>query len=94
MHMMGVAMGDIVGNVHVACLDHHYYYYYYYYYYYLGGLRRRVRSLFWRVRAEIRRQVKKKNNTSASHHRRNFSFHYDPFSYALNFDNTCSAFLC
>ncbi|KAG7942702.1 hypothetical protein I3843_15G000700 [Carya illinoinensis] len=39
-------------------------------------------SLFWRVKVEVRRQVKAR----AKQHKR-FSFHYDPFSYALNFDN-------
>ncbi|TYG41246.1 hypothetical protein ES288_D12G160700v1 [Gossypium darwinii] len=43
--------------------------------------KRKLRSLFWRVRAEIRRQVKGRTS------KQKFSFHYDPFSYALNFDN-------
>ncbi|KAK9115495.1 hypothetical protein Sjap_014442 [Stephania japonica] len=81
-YMVGVAfMEDIIGNV--AYLDHHYF-----------GLRRKVRSLFLRVRAEMRRQRVIMNKTRHHHHHRNFSFHYDPLSYALNFDNTCSAFLC
>ncbi|KAK8322231.1 hypothetical protein V6Z11_A12G156900 [Gossypium hirsutum] len=43
--------------------------------------KRKLRSMFWRVRAEIRRQVKGRTS------KQKFSFHYDPFSYALNFDN-------
>ncbi|KAK8265066.1 hypothetical protein V6Z11_D12G153600 [Gossypium hirsutum] len=43
--------------------------------------KRKLRSLFWRVRAEIRRQVKGRTS------KQKFSFHFDPFSYALNFDN-------
>lgn len=48
--------------------------------------KRRCRSLYWRVRAEIRRQVKGRSRTR-------FSFQYDPFSYALNFDDGGSGFL-
>lgn len=44
--------------------------------------RKRLRSLYWKVRAEIRRHMKKQNLT-----KQRLSFHYDPFSYALNFDN-------
>ena len=50
--------------------------------------KRKLRSLFWRVRAEIRRQVK--NSKS----KQRLSFHYDPFSYALNFDDGNFGFFC
>ncbi|KAL9378767.1 hypothetical protein Peur_030102 [Populus x canadensis] len=43
--------------------------------------KRKLRSLFWRIRAEIRRQVK------SSKSKQRLSFNYDPFSYALNFDD-------
>ncbi|XP_020591597.1 uncharacterized protein LOC110032345 [Phalaenopsis equestris] len=43
------------------------------------GLRRRlVRRIYWKLRAEIRRRSGK---------RERFSSRYDPFSYALNFDD-------
>ncbi|RDX98565.1 hypothetical protein CR513_18487, partial [Mucuna pruriens] len=41
--------------------------------------KRRLRSLFWRVRAYIRRQMKARSIKN--------NFNYDPFSYALNFDD-------
>ncbi|EEF49637.1 conserved hypothetical protein [Ricinus communis] len=49
--------------------------------------KRKFRSLFWRVRAEIRRQMKRRS-------KQRFSFQYDPLSYALNFDNGNFGFLC
>ncbi|CAD5193697.1 unnamed protein product [Musa acuminata subsp. burmannicoides] len=52
----------------------------------LAGGKRRFRSLYWRLRAEIRRQLGK-----ARESKQRFSFHYDPFSYALNFDDGCSS---
>ncbi|OMO98223.1 hypothetical protein CCACVL1_04290 [Corchorus capsularis] len=51
--------------------------------------KRKFRSLFWRIRAEIRRQMK-----AARTSKQKFSFQYDPFSYALNFDNGNFGFLC
>ncbi|KAK3003486.1 hypothetical protein RJ639_018817 [Escallonia herrerae] len=44
--------------------------------------KRKFRSMFWKVRAEVRRQKLKKQQQQMR-----FSFHYDPFSYALNFDD-------
>ncbi|MQM20068.1 hypothetical protein Taro_053082 [Colocasia esculenta] len=52
--------------------------------------KRRLRSLFWRVRAEMRRQL----GRGRSRKQQRFSFHYDPFSYALNFDGGSSGFFC
>ncbi|TKY50677.1 hypothetical protein E2542_SST22181 [Spatholobus suberectus] len=48
--------------------------------------KRMLRSLFWRVRADIRRQMKARSNKN--------SFNYDPFSYSLNFDNDNFGFFC
>lgn len=50
--------------------------------------KRRLRSLFWRVRADIkRRQMKKARSKN--------NFNYDPFSYSLNFDNDANfGFFC
>ncbi|KAL5194556.1 hypothetical protein HKD37_20G056620 [Glycine soja] len=42
--------------------------------------KRRLMSLFWRVRAYIKRQIKARSNN-------NTTFNYDPFSYSLNFDD-------
>lgn len=54
----------------------------------LGARKRRFKSLYWKLRAEIRRQLGKGRES-----KQRFSFHYDPFSYALNFDDGCSGFL-
>lgn len=42
-----------------------------------------VRSLYWRLRAGIRRL----HSDRGRWRRQRFSFHYDAFSYALNFDD-------
>ncbi|GMN52648.1 hypothetical protein TIFTF001_021791 [Ficus carica] len=52
--------------------------------------KRRLRRLFWRVRAHIRRQIKSHNKL----HNQRFSFSYDPFTYSLNFDNGNFGFFC
>ncbi|KAH0463119.1 hypothetical protein IEQ34_007701 [Dendrobium chrysotoxum] len=44
----------------------------------VGFRRRLVRRIYWKLRAEIRRRSEK---------RQRFSSRYDPFSYALNFDD-------
>ncbi|CAL9092884.1 unnamed protein product, partial [Musa textilis] len=54
----------------------------------LGGGKRRFKSLYLRLRAEIRRQLAKGRES-----KQRFSFHYDPFSYALNFDDGCPGFI-
>lgn len=51
--------------------------------------KRKLRSWFWRVRAEIRRQMRWRGRS-----KQRFSFNYDPFSYALNFDNGNFGFFC
>ncbi|EXB96364.1 hypothetical protein L484_023083 [Morus notabilis] len=53
--------------------------------------KRRLRRLFWRVRAEIRRQIKSRSNKL---HKKRFNFNYDHFSYSLNFDNGNFGFFC
>ncbi|URD94362.1 hypothetical protein MUK42_30709 [Musa troglodytarum] len=53
-----------------------------------GGGKGRFRSLYWRLIAGLRRQLGR-----ARESKQRFSFHYDPFSYALNFDDGCSGFL-
>ncbi|KAK7343293.1 hypothetical protein VNO77_11931 [Canavalia gladiata] len=50
--------------------------------------KRRLRSLFWRVRANVKRQMKSRS------YNKNFNFHYDPFSYSLNFDDGNFGFFC
>ncbi|THU65657.1 hypothetical protein C4D60_Mb05t05930 [Musa balbisiana] len=54
----------------------------------LGGGKMRFESLYLRLRAEIRRQLVKGRES-----KQRFSFHYDPSSYALNFDDGCPGFL-
>ncbi|OIV91248.1 hypothetical protein TanjilG_30470 [Lupinus angustifolius] len=41
--------------------------------------KRRLRRLFWRVRADIKRQMKARSTKN--------NFNYDPLSYSLNFDD-------
>ncbi|PON87724.1 hypothetical protein TorRG33x02_164190 [Trema orientale] len=53
----------------------------------------RLRRVFWRVRAEIKRQVKSRRRRSELH-KKSFGFNYDPFSYALNFDDGNFGFFC
>ena len=48
--------------------------------------KRKLRSLFWRVRADFKRQIMKNKN--------NQKFNYDPFSYSLNFDDGNFGFFC
>jgi hypothetical protein len=44
-----------------------------------------VRSLYWRLRAAVRRLQSERRRWRAGRER--FSFHYDALSYALNFDD-------
>lgn len=59
--------------------------------------KRRFRSLYYGLRAKIERQLaagyKVRRRRRRESKRRRSSFHYDPFSYALNFDDTSSAAL-
>lgn len=50
--------------------------------------KRRLRSLFWRVRAYMKRQMKKRACSSKT------NFNYDPLSYSLNFDDGKFLFFC
>ncbi|KAK4766156.1 hypothetical protein SAY87_007798 [Trapa incisa] len=52
--------------------------------------KKKVRRLFWWVRAELRRLMK----TRTKKKKRFCSFHYDPLSYSLNFDDGNFGFFC
>lgn len=52
-----------------------------------GKSKKKVRRLFWWVRAELRKLVKMRK-------KRFCSFHYDPLSYSLNFDDGNFGFFC
>ncbi|KMT04338.1 hypothetical protein BVRB_8g184130 [Beta vulgaris subsp. vulgaris] len=45
--------------------------------------KKQCRSLFWRVRAAVKKSVKNNHQRSKKH----MKFQYDPSSYALNFDD-------
>lgn len=51
--------------------------------------KKKLRSLFWRARGHVQRQMMWKKMD-----KQRFSFHYDYFSYSLNFDNGDFGFLC
>ncbi|KAM6545833.1 hypothetical protein CsatB_026569 [Cannabis sativa] len=55
--------------------------------------KRRLRKLFRRVRAQIKRHVNYSRRSSKLH-KKSFSFNYDPLSYALNFDDGNFGFFC
>ncbi|CAL0320633.1 unnamed protein product [Lupinus luteus] len=48
--------------------------------------KRRVRRLFWRVKAGIKRKVKARSSKK--------NFNYDPLSYSLNFDDGNFGLFC
>ncbi|KAK9706676.1 hypothetical protein RND81_07G143900 [Saponaria officinalis] len=45
--------------------------------------KKQCRSLFWRIKAAVKKTVKCHSNKS----KKQVKFHYDPSSYALNFDD-------
>ncbi|KAL8228679.1 hypothetical protein R6Q57_013579 [Mikania cordata] len=51
--------------------------------------KKQCRSLFWRMRAAMKKAVKKQTYLVALYGgpKKQFNFHYDPSSYALNFDD-------
>ncbi|CAI0468507.1 unnamed protein product [Linum tenue] len=50
--------------------------------------RKKCRSLFWRVRAAVKKAMK--SRWGNQHGKKKFQ--YDPSSYALNFDDSCRRF--
>ncbi|MFS8015281.1 hypothetical protein Hanom_Chr15g01354611 [Helianthus anomalus] len=48
--------------------------------------KKQCRSLFWRMRAAMKKVVKKQTFLVGGP-KKQFNFHYDPSSYALNFDD-------
>ncbi|KAE9595006.1 hypothetical protein Lal_00041153 [Lupinus albus] len=48
--------------------------------------KKRCKSLFWRMRATVKKAFKKCDK------KKQLKFQYDPSSYALNFDDGCSHF--
>src|ERR1044072_7017051 len=48
-----------------------------------GHCKKRCRRLFWRVKAAVKRDLKKRGKQQPS-------FQYDPTSYAHNFDDGCA----
>lgn len=50
----------------------------------MGFGKRQCRSLFWRFRAAVKKSVKRSQSGGK---KKQVRFHYDPSSYALNFDD-------
>ncbi|KAE9599293.1 hypothetical protein Lal_00044170 [Lupinus albus] len=48
--------------------------------------KKRCKNLFWRMRATVKKALKKGDK------KKQLKFQYDPSSYALNFDDGCSHF--
>ncbi|KNA06688.1 hypothetical protein SOVF_178680 [Spinacia oleracea] len=48
-----------------------------------NGCKKQCRSLFWKVRAAVKKSIMSNHQKSKKKH---VTFHYDPSSYALNFD--------
>lgn len=52
----------------------------------LGKKKKLLRSILWRIKAEIKK-MKKKMRSQRNKNKRQTSFNYDPLSYSLNFDS-------
>ena len=54
-----------------------------------NGYKKQCISLIWKVKAAVKKSMKKNNN----HHKgkKQVRFHYDPSSYAMNFDDSSSS---